>query len=157
MERCPHPTFWWSLKVLGGFALIACASARFLLDRAPSLPFPILGAQALVLLGGGIFLLHYVLLKRCRGRLDRPPSLLTRGGLFPLVRHPMYLGDALMYLGLTLLAGSWLAVACYAMSLWALQRQAVVEDRHLASLFPEAHRRWRSRSGLLLPIGMAVQ
>lgn len=149
--RCPHGTLGWNLKVLGGLALIVCAAARFLLDQAPALRFPVPAAQLLVLTGGAVFFVHYLLLKRLRTPLDQPPSLITHGGLFPLVRHPMYLGDALMDLGLALLAGSWLSVALLGLCLWALRRQAIVEDRHLAERFPEEHRQWRSRSGLLVP------
>lgn len=151
VDQAPHGTFWWKLKVLGAMALIACGAARFLLGVPPAVDVPILVAQILVLIGGGIVLAHYWRLKRRRGRFDRPEELLTRGGLFSVVRHPMYLGDVVMDLGWTLLAGSWLAFGLYGFCLVALQLQARVEDRHLAERFPEAHRHWRLHTGLLWP------
>ncbi len=151
VNQPPHGIFWWKLKVLGAMALIACGAARFLLGVPPAVVVPILWAQILVLIGGVIVLAHYWLLKRRPGRLDRPGALLTRGGLFSVVRHPMHLGDAVMDLGWTLLAGSWLAYGLYGFCLVALQLQARVEDRHLAECFTEAHRPWRLHTGLLWP------
>ncbi|MFS6827855.1 methyltransferase family protein [Cyanobium sp. ATX-6F1] len=138
--------------MLGAMALIACGVARFLLDVPPAVVVPIPAAQILVLIGGGTVFTHYGLLKRRRGRFDHPEALLTRGGLFSVVRHPMYLGDALMDLGFALLAGTWLAFGIYGLCLVALGLQARVEDRHLAERFPEAHRHWSLHTGLLWPL-----
>lgn len=157
VDQAPHGTFWWKLKLLGAMALIACGMARFLLGVPPAVVVPILWAQILVLTGGGIVLVHYGLLQRRRGRFDRPEELLTRGGLFPVVRHPMYLGDVVMNLGWTLLAGSWLAFWLYGFCLVALQLQARVEDRYLAERFPEAHRHWRLHTGLLWPRALTLR
>jgi hypothetical protein len=69
----------------------------------------------------------------------------------------MYTADLVMYLGFVLMAPSAVALGVYAVAVLALYRQARVEDAFLARRFPEAHRAWANRTGLLLPaLGLAL-
>lgn len=146
---------WWVLKVGCGLALVVHgvlgATGAVPVRRIVSVD--VLVAQSLVFLGTAIHVTHYVILKRVvGGRLDEPGHLVVRGGLFGRVRHPMYLGDALAYAGLALLAGDVVSLGAAAVGTAALRVQCALEDRALATRFGEAFRRWQARTGALVPL-----
>lgn len=151
MKPPGHPITWWNVKVAGGLLLIGCVFAKAFGASVPLIHTPPLLGQGLAVLGGSLFLFHYLLMRREQRRSGGRPALLSRQGLYRWVRHPMYLADGILYLGLTLLAGSGLAIALYLLCLYALLRQARVEDHHMAGLHPQQHRLWARHTGLMLP------
>lgn len=151
MKPPGHPITWWNVKVAGGLLLIGCSVASAFGASAPLLLTPPLLGQGLAVLGGSLFLFHYRLMRREQPRSGERAELLCRHGLYRWVRHPMYLADGILYLGLTLLAGSGLSIALYLLCLYALWRQARVGDQYMATLHPEQHRLWERRTGLMLP------
>ncbi len=102
--------------------------------------------RAVVVLGGAVHLYHFWLLKRSNSTLDPPQQLVTSGGLFPWVRHPMYLGDGLVMLGFAILCPSWLSAGCLLLGLLALAHQRRAEEGRLADLFGEAFEAYRRGS-----------
>ena len=147
----PAPRLWWRIKVGAGAALIALLCAHYLMGLPQvALDIPRWLAQALVLTGGITTLLHHrIVAKACAG--DQPARLVDNGGLYGWVRHPMYLGDCLLYAGMGLLVPHPLSALLVAVGCTALVLQARAEDDHMATLFGEPFRRWQQRSGLLLP------
>ncbi len=145
------PRLWWRIKVSAGAALIALLCAHFLLGQPQTtVDFPRWLAQALVLVGGITTLLHHRIVARASAG-DRPQALVNSGGLYRWVRHPMYLGDCLLYAGMALLMPHPLSALLLLIGCAALVLQAKAEDDHLAALFGESFVRWQQRSGLLLP------
>ncbi|MEM1389330.1 MAG: methyltransferase [Pseudomonadota bacterium] len=65
------------------------------------------------------------------------PVALSRGGIYGWRRHPQYLGQTLMLLGLAVFAGTLWAVWPAVAGACALGYAAFVEDRHLAATAPE--------------------
>lgn len=113
---------------------------------------PAIVAQILVLLGAGLHLGHYWILKTRLEDVSAPETLVTSGGLFPRVRHPMYLGDAILYLGLVGLAADAVAAGLYVTAVVGIVGQCRVEDRHLAREFGPAFERWARRTHALMPL-----
>jgi protein-S-isoprenylcysteine O-methyltransferase Ste14 len=71
-------------------------------------------------------------------------------GPYRYVRHPLYLGEAMMMLGLCLMIGTSLALLFWAF-LNALQViRARIEERKLASQFEE-YRRYQQRTRFIVP------
>ena len=97
------PRLWWCIKVGAGAALIALLCAHYLMGMPQvTLDIPRWLAQALVLTGGIKTLLHHrIVAGACAG--NQPARLVDSGGLYGWVRHPMYLGDCLLYAGMGLL------------------------------------------------------
>lgn len=149
-ERQP-PRLGWRIKVAAGLALIAalCGHALLGVPAAWASP-PRLPAQVLAVAGGLLTLWHYRFLSAARAT-GRAGQLVTRGGLFYCVRHPMYLGDCLLYLGLFLLAPHPVTALIAAVGIAALVAQSRAEDAYMAGLFPDEFAAWHARSGLLLP------
>ena len=142
------PPLSWSLKVVVGLALIAYAIEGAFHGR---LAADIRGGQALVLIGATLSLVHYGLLKLENPRLAEPVVLVTDGGLFRWVRHPMYLGDALVLGGLALLRPTPLALGLLTVGVVALVVTAHREDDALRERFGPAFLDWRARTSALVP------
>jgi protein-S-isoprenylcysteine O-methyltransferase Ste14 len=71
---------------------------------------------------------------------------LVTGGVFGISRHPMYLGMALMLLGLAALLGSAASFAVIPVFAVALDRIFIVqEERMLEETFGDRFRRYRTR------------
>ena len=146
-------TPWWFLKIGAGLLLIlhAVLHATGAGPWSSRFPVPTMAAQIVVLLGACLHLGHYVVLKRRVEDLSTPETLVTSGGLFGRVRHPMYLGDAVVYLGLVGLAADWVALTLYTVAVVSIVLQCRVEDRDLARRFGAAFDQWAARSRILLP------
>lgn len=148
---------WWLVKVIAGCLLLALVADYYLFSLMPlgwklTLPFiPRWLAQGVVCLGGLLNLHHYLILKRQNTNIAQPSCLITDQGLFSYIRHPMYLGDLILYVGLLLLAPSYLAVIVFLFAYYALYRQACVEDEYLAGRFPVQFGRWYGMTKLLFP------
>jgi protein-S-isoprenylcysteine O-methyltransferase Ste14 len=125
-----------SLRLIGGEPWIEIAP----LWVAIAVPLPVLSN-----------LWHYRLLKRAGGNVAQPTRLVTSGGLYRFLRHPMYLGDVLtvILLSLACLNGLVLATACC--TIGAILWLARVEDRTLRQQFEAGDQVWFQRTGLLLP------
>ena len=147
----PAPRLWWRIKVGAGAALIALLFAHYLMGLPQvALDIPRWLAQALVLTGGITTLLHHrIVAAACAG--NQPARLVDSGGLYGWIRHPMYLGDCLLYAGMGLLVPHPLSALLVAVGCTALVLQARAEDGHMAALFGEPFRCGPQRRGLFLP------
>lgn len=77
-------------------------------------------------------------------------QLITRGP-YRLVRHPIYSGILLLFLGNAVLVGDWrglLAVAIVFVSFW---RKLRLEERWLSRLFGDAYGQYVARTKALIP------
>jgi protein-S-isoprenylcysteine O-methyltransferase Ste14 len=143
---------WWVVKLGAAVALLTwfVLASLGLSQAGPAGPW-LLG-EWIVGLGVGIHVGHYWLLKRVAPRLDQPARLVCGGGLFAVIRHPMYLGDAIWYTGLALLAVSPVAIALLLLGWIGIIQQARHEDQFLAERFGDDFEQWRGRTRLLLPL-----
>ncbi len=147
----PAYHYGW-LATLGNFLAI---SVYFLypvvavLNPAPL--HPALAAVGVMLFVVGGFL-HYAADAQKFYSLAYRPGVLITEGLFSRLRHPSYLGELLMWLGLTAIAGptKLLAWAPVAFLLVATVVMGIPrKERSLARY--EAYEAWRKRSWALLP------
>jgi len=150
-EHAPPPRGWWRVKIAAGAALIALLVAHFVFGLVPvDVAFPRETAQAIAVLGGLFTVWHHRILSTAVTS-NCPTRLVSTGGCYPFIRHPMYLGDMVLYVGLALLAPGAITAALAALGCAALYLQARAEDRHLERQFGEPFMRWQQSSGLLLP------
>ena len=76
---------------------------------------------------------------------------LVRTGLYRRIRHPIYLGVLLLYLGLALQSGRLNALAGLALAVAAYWRKIALEEQVLARRFGAAFEAWRKESWALVP------
>lgn len=159
MQNQRHSYFWWAIKVACGFVLIAGLIERFIGaglmqsfgNSLISVVVPIPIAQLLVLLGGGVYIWHYFILKRANQNVEQPEQMVQHKGLYGLVRHPMYFADMICYLGLALFWVSPVSLMVLLVSYVALVKQSQIEDAYIESRFKHQHEAWSSNSKLLIP------
>ena len=141
--------FHWCLKVLIGFALIGhfvlLAVGPGVLPVWFAVPYPVF--LGLVLAGGGFAIWHHLIMKRARRRAAGRAVLVRSGGLFSRIRHPIYLGDMVLYAGFAVYPATIVSLGFLAVAFWAIRRQAVREDAELAEVFGAQHAAWRARTG----------
>ncbi|WP_130618085.1 methyltransferase family protein [Dyella amyloliquefaciens] len=83
-------------------------------------------------------------------QLKSDHRLITRGP-YGLIRHPIYTGFLLLFLGNAVLVGDWrglVAVAIVFLSFW---RKLRLEERWLSELFGDAYRQYAARTSALIP------
>ncbi len=142
---------WWLIKVLTAVALISALFLSVIFDLNPWFESSRRIAQGLVILGGLGTLYHFVQLKRHNSNIESPLVLETKRGLYRLIRHPMYLGDAIFSIGLFLLIPSMPTILVLLLNLLALERQSKSEDDFLEGRFGEQYASWKQRTKRLLP------
>ena len=144
---------WWIMKVVCGLLLAGHAIAAFAdlysLHLRLLVPLPV--AQAVVVLGAAITIWHFVILKTALPDISRPKTLIVDRGLFAAVRHPMYLGDLILYAGLAMLTGDPVAWILASIGAVAIVGQCRVEDRAMGERFGNEHGVWQRRTHMLVP------
>lgn len=92
--------------------------------------------------------------KGSSGRTTDVPraSVLNTSGPYSVVRHPLYLGNFLMWLSVGCFAGVWpLAVICALLFLLQYERIALVEESVLRQHFGESFEKWALRTPAFVP------
>ena len=82
---------------------------------------------------------------------DERPDEVIRAGVFRHVRHPLYLGSLLLYVGLTISTASLLSLAMFVVVLFFYDFIAGYEEKLLEAKFGESYRDYRSVTGKWLP------
>jgi protein-S-isoprenylcysteine O-methyltransferase Ste14 len=120
-------------------------------------PLPHMGAQAIAqyVAGAGLALGGFVMIGLGTRRFvaagtNIPPNLPTTAlvvdGIYRRTRNPLYLGSTLVYLGLSVAAGSWWAIVLVAPLLWVMNVGVIArEERYLERKFGDAYRSYKAR------------
>lgn len=76
------------------------------------------------------------------GRVDH----LMTGGPFRFMRNPIYVGDVLVYLGVTLIAGTWWPLVLLPLPLWVMWRFVISrEEAYLLERFGQLYAAYCAR------------
>jgi protein-S-isoprenylcysteine O-methyltransferase Ste14 len=120
-------------------------------------PLPVLAAQALAryLVGAALAAAGFVIIFAAAGRFvaagtNIPPNLPTTAlvvdGIYGRTRNPLYLGTTLVYLGLSVAAGSLWAIVLVVPLLWVINIGVIArEERYLERKFGDAYRAYKAR------------
>ncbi|MGH8231140.1 MAG: methyltransferase family protein [Steroidobacteraceae bacterium] len=76
---------------------------------------------------------------------------LVTSGPYALVRHPIYTGLLLMFIGTAIARGEWRGLLAVLIVLVALWRKLRLEERWMTETFGDAYRRYRERTAALIP------
>lgn len=75
---------------------------------------------------------------------------LVRTGPYTYVRHPIYTGLLLAFLGTTIAIGEWYALIAFALAITSLVFKSRLEERRLRDMFPQ-YDQYRRESSALIP------
>jgi protein-S-isoprenylcysteine O-methyltransferase Ste14 len=77
---------------------------------------------------------------------------LNHTGIYSVVRHPLYLGNFLMWLGLFLYPGIWWFVIICALGFWLYyERIMFAEEEFLRRSYSESYEEWASQTPAFIP------
>ena len=76
---------------------------------------------------------------------------LITSGPYAVVRHPIYTGLLLAFLGSALALGEWRAVLAFALAAGALWRKLRIEERWMRQQFGDAYQAYSRRVAALIP------
>jgi protein-S-isoprenylcysteine O-methyltransferase Ste14 len=120
-------------------------------------PLPLLGAHAIaryatggVLALGGFVMIGLGTRRFVAAGTNIPPNLPTTAlvvdGIYRRTRNPLYLGSTLVYLGLSVAAGSLWAIVLLLPLLWMINVGVIArEERYLERKFGDAYRAYKAR------------
>jgi protein-S-isoprenylcysteine O-methyltransferase Ste14 len=130
----------WRVRVAGSAASISIWLAVSLL----------LGATGLAIRAAALAFAPEGTSSRDTHRL-RAPSLSTTG-MYSIVRNPLYLGNALMWVGAVASLGLWWLVVITALLYWLyIERVILVEEMFLRDQFGPAFGEWVKRTPAFVP------
>jgi len=152
LERLMHAGLVVLVGGGGAFALLYAALGP---DRL-GVPRPGLAglvASAVLLFGSiGLVVVAQAQMGRSwRIGIDPAPTALVTGGLYRVVRSPIYTGLLGFLLGYCALVPTWPVAAVWLLSVALLALQARREEAHLARLHGDAFAAWAARTGRFLP------
>jgi protein-S-isoprenylcysteine O-methyltransferase Ste14 len=76
---------------------------------------------------------------------------LIRGGPYARVRHPIYTGLLLAFIGTAIVRAEWRGVLAVLIVFVALWRKLRLEERWMIETFGDQYRRYRERTAALIP------
>jgi protein-S-isoprenylcysteine O-methyltransferase Ste14 len=82
---------------------------------------------------------------------QRPSGVVSTGG-FRYVRHPLYLGSIMFYLGLTVSTASLFALVLLAVIFLFYDYLASYEEKLMANRFSDEYENYKKRTGKWVPM-----
>ncbi|HET7839646.1 MAG TPA: isoprenylcysteine carboxylmethyltransferase family protein [Rectinemataceae bacterium] len=149
------PLIYWGTSLAGAVLPLALAASFY--DTGLELGFLPLGLRLgflpLAILGILLFARsHADLGSRWSPDLELAPDHeLVTGGVYARIRHPMYAGGALFYLGLALANADALVVACCLAMVILQDARIGREEEMMAGRFGDAYQAYRARTGRYFP------
>ena len=87
-----------------------------------------------------------------RGTRELEAASLSTEGMYSVVRHPLYLGNLMIWAGVATTTGSLAAVAVTVLVFWIYsERIMLAEERFLRERFGSVFTRWAERTPAILP------
>jgi protein-S-isoprenylcysteine O-methyltransferase Ste14 len=87
---------------------------------------------------------------------EQRAAVLNTTGIYSLVRHPLYLGNFLMWTGPALFVGSWWLVLAVAFIFWFYYEKIMyAEEEFLRRQFGETFTNWADRTPVFFPYRLA--
>ncbi len=147
-----HPHNHTGQLILFGLFLMVWLADSFVLETSTGLSeySPLLMR---LVIGSLTLIMAVYLFRSCIAAFGRNEGLsgVISGGAFRYVRHPLYLGCIMFYLGLAALTGSLYSIAVLVIILIFYDHMATYEEKLLELKYGEAYRSYTKRTGKWVP------
>jgi protein-S-isoprenylcysteine O-methyltransferase Ste14 len=159
MERSGQQLFRWRsyMPIIPLLVLVDAAAGA-----APSTPATAVGPWwgwfCLLVSAGGLAIRAHVVGTTPAGtsgrnRRAQVAAQLNVSGWYSVVRHPLYLGNLLLWLGVALLPRVWWAVVVCLLFFWLYyERIMYAEEEFLRRQFGEGYLEWAARTPVFFPV-----
>lgn len=85
-------------------------------------------------------------------KVGQVAETLNQTGMYSIVRHPLYLGNYLMWLGLFMYSGVWWFVVICSLIYWIYyERIMIAEEEFLRKKYKESYENWASKTPAFFP------
>lgn len=105
--------------------------------------------MAIIIAGGLLNLIGLLTLRQAFTIMTEARTLITKG-VFGYIRHPLYTGHFIMFLGSLLLRLSWLSVILYLLFMIGQITRAKIEEQKMMHAFPQ-YADYRKHTGMFFP------
>ncbi len=147
-----HPLGDAAQLILFGLFLISWILDSFVLHRFTFLAEPSPLVLRLIILGLALLAAVYLFKS---GHVvvsgEQRPTTVVSSGAFRYVRHPLYLGSILIYLGLTVSTASLFCLALLVVIVLFYNYIAAYEEKMLEAKFGEAYIAYQKKTGKWIP------
>ena len=152
----------WLFKRRSEFPIVVLALMLLVLRLDPPAPLPGRAEAAWAILCLAVAFAGEAIRAHTVGRVPggtsarqtREPGggVVNTSGWYSVVRHPLYLGNFLIWIGLSLWLRSWWFVALVALVFWIyMERVMYAEEAYLRRSFGERYLSWASATPAFLP------
>lgn len=87
-----------------------------------------------------------------RGTKSMRAETLNTTGMYSIVRHPLYLGNFLIFLGVLLYVGSWHILLIGVLAFWLYYERIILgEEAFLNPIYGETFRQWAATTPAFIP------
>lgn len=87
-----------------------------------------------------------------RNRHNQKANTLNKTGIYSAVRHPLYLGNFFMWLGIILYVGHfWFAIVCILLFWLYYERIMLTEEKFLIEKFGDSYHEWAQETPPFIP------
>ncbi len=139
--------------------LIVCLATLYDLSQMPGHHLPgrvwelsCLGVSSLGLLIRMVTVGYVPLGTSGRNTRKQVAAVLNTSGMYSLVRHPLYLGNFLMWLGIALFLRVWWLTLIFCLVFWLYYEKIMfAEEAFLQKKFGEAFQTWAAQTPLFIP------
>jgi protein-S-isoprenylcysteine O-methyltransferase Ste14 len=87
-----------------------------------------------------------------RNTRDHAASTLNTAGMYSVVRHPLYLGNFIIWIGLSMFLHTWWLTVIVALAFWLYYERIIyAEEAFLQEKFGSAFTEWANRTPMFVP------
>ncbi len=136
--------------LIAGFPLFISFAGNTMISYTSSYYIPAyLLLLSVMFIGGAIYLIGLLTLRKAFTIMPEARALITKG-IFKYIRHPLYLGHFIFFLGITLSHFHWYTVVMYIVFFIGQYYRAKIEEKKLSEAFDD-YAEYREKTGMFFP------
>ncbi|MFP4497208.1 MAG: methyltransferase family protein [Vulcanimicrobiota bacterium] len=141
--------FFKNMKIIDPLTTLNWSGETMKITQIHVSIIPLLTAVLIMITGTSIMILSIWQLKTSFSIMAEARELVT-GGIYKYIRHPLYLGEFIAYLGVLLIRLSWINITIYLLFIILQTFRAGIEEKKLSESL-EGYRVYLRTTGMFFP------